>query len=160
MPLFRNALRGIRAASVESPSLPLTSQTLVEWLGGAPSASGVTVTERSSLGMPAVWRAVNLLAGTSASLPLHAYRQGDGVRVRVPATSQAAKLLDTPHPDLTPFELWEIVYAHIALWGNAYLRVLRNQLGQITELWPIHPGRVRVGRETETATKVFSETPE
>src|SRR5690349_11638924 len=131
MPLFRaarDAIREIRNAGPESPAVPLTSTTLLDWLGGAPVHAGVSVTETSSLGMPAVWRAVNLIAGTCASLPLHAYRAADDVRVPVSQGGQAARLLATPHPDLTSFELWETVYAHLLLWGNAYLRVLRDQL--------------------------------
>lgn len=158
MPIIRAAadtVRQVRNASVESPALPLTSTTLVDWMSGPASASGVHVTETSALGMTAVWRAVNLIAGTAASLPLHAYRQDGAVRLPVGPTSQAARLLDRPHPDLTPFELWEIAYGHLLLWGNAYLRVLRDGLGRIRELWPIHPGRVRAGRESETGTKVY-----
>ncbi|MEU4590051.1 phage portal protein [Micromonospora aurantiaca (nom. illeg.)] len=151
----RAAFRDVRALSIESPELPLTSTTLVEMLGGAAPAAGVRVTEQGSLGMPAVWRAVNLIAGTAASLPFHVYRSADDVRVPVAAGEPAAKLLADPHPDMTPFELWEQVYCHIALWGNAYLRVLRNRLGQIVELWPIHPSRVRAGRESEAGTKVY-----
>ncbi|MFG3702390.1 phage portal protein [Micromonospora sp. NPDC047620] len=155
MTLFNSARAAIRNASVESPAVPLTSTTLLELFGGPKVAAGVAVNEQGSLGMPAVWRAVNLIAGTSASLPLHAYRYEDDIRVRVGPGSQAARLLVNPHPDMTPFELWEQVFAHLLLWGNAYLRVLRNRLGEIAELWPIHPSRVRAGRESETGTKVY-----
>lgn len=159
MPVFRAALdafRSPRNATIESPAVPLTSATLLDWIGPGKSASGIAVTETSALGMSAVYQAVNLIAGTSASLPLHAYRAtGDEVRERVPRTTQAAVLLANPHPDMTSYELWETVYAHLALWGNAYLRILRNQNGQIVELWPIHPSRVKAGRESENGTKVY-----
>lgn len=150
----RATVRDIRN-NIENPTYPLTSATLVDWLGGPRVHAGVTVSETTSLGMPAVWRAVNLIASTAASLPLHAYRTADDMRVKAGTGSQAVRLLNQPHPDLTPFELWEQVYAHIALWGNAYLRILRNPLGQIQELWPIHPGRVRAGRESETGQKIY-----
>jgi HK97 family phage portal protein len=111
------------------------------------------VSEKSALGMPAVWRAVNLIAGSCASLPLQAYRtSGDET---TPLTSgQAADLLASPHPDLTSFELWEQVYSHLLLWGNSYLRVLRNPLGQVAELWPLHPSRVVPGRASD-GSKVY-----
>lgn len=150
----QTALRDIRNAGPETPQYPLTAATLVDWLAGPKVAAGVHVNENTSLGMPAVWRAVNLIAGTAASLPLHAYRTQDDIRLPA-GNGQAARLLQQPHPDLTPFELWEVIYAHLLLWGNAYLRILRNQAGQIVELWPIHPGRVRAGRESETGTKVY-----
>lgn len=134
--------------SVENPATPLTSSAILDWIGGKPNASGVTVNEKTALGMPAVWRAVNLIAGTAASLPLHAYRTNDDVRLPVGDGAQAARLLANPHPDLTKFEMWELVYSHMLLWGNAYLLVLRNQGREIRELWPIHPSRVRVGRDS------------
>lgn len=135
--------------SIESPATPLTSTTLLDWMnGGTPNASGVTVNEKTALGMPAVWRAVNLIAGTAASLPLHAYREADDVRLPLGDGAQAARLLANPHPDMTKYELWELVYSHMLLWGNAYLLVLKNPNRQVTELWPIHPSRVRAGRDS------------
>lgn len=137
-------------ASIEDPATPLTASTLVDWIGGGgKNASGKTVTPSNSLGMPAVWRAVNLIAGTVASLPLHPYRRGEDGAPDVVTSGQAAALLSKPHPDLTPFELWETVLAHQLLWGNAYLWIGRNQLGQITELWPLHPARVKAGRTSD-----------
>jgi HK97 family phage portal protein len=147
-----------RAATLESPLVPMTGSNIVDlFMGGDHRTSaGVAVTEIKSLGIPAVWRAVQLIASTSASLPLHPYRATDfGGRALVP-TGQAARLLDDPHPDLTPFELWELAFCHVALWGNAYLRILRNDLGQIRELWPIHPSRVKAGRSSETGVKLYS----
>ena len=47
---------------------------------------------------------------------------------------------------MTPFDLWEIVGAHLLLWGNAYLLLRGTPQDPIAELWPIHPGRVKVGR--------------
>jgi HK97 family phage portal protein len=147
-----------QAATLESPLVPMTGANIVDlFMGGDHrSSAGVSVTEIKALGIPAVWRAVQLIASTTASLPFHPYRATDtGGRVLV-RTGQAASLLDKPHPDMTPFELWEQTLCHVALWGNAYLRILRNQLNQIRELWLIHPSRVRVGRSSETGAKLYS----
>lgn len=147
-------IQRFRNSTIESPQVPLTSTTLLDFLGGSKPAAGVRVTETSALGMPAVWRAVTLIAGTSASLPLHAYRKVDDVRLPL-SGGQGAELLAAPHPDLTPFEFWELMYGHQCLWGNSYARKLRNQLGQVAELWPVHPGRVKAGRDSTDATKVY-----
>lgn len=146
--------------TIENPAVPISGTSILEYLGiGQKSTAGVSVTETSSMGMPAVWRAVTLNAGTVASLPLHAFRRDDDTRL--PLTSgAAASLLDQPHPDMTSFELWELVYCHLQLWGNAYLRKLRNQLGQVVELWPVHPSCVRVGRDSISALKVYEVTDE
>jgi HK97 family phage portal protein len=142
-------------ATLENPAVPISSGSILEFLGVRPTASGVMVNEKSSLAMPAVWRAVNLLAGTAAALPLKSYKRGD--EMLKPLTSGlAATLLDNPHPDLVPFDFWELVYGQRLLWGNAYVLKLRDALGQIKELWPIHPGRVKVGRESEHGLKVYA----
>lgn len=129
--------------SVENPAVPLTSESLTALLGGAETDAGVAVTEISSLHMPAVWRAVAVIAGLSASLPLHTYTSGTKDRVTVP-------LLEDPHPELTPFELWRLNYVHRLLWGNGYLQKVRNGGGEVLQLWPVRPDRVKVDREPPT----------
>lgn len=131
--------------SVEDPTTPLTASSLSDLLGGAPAVeAGVQVTETSALAMPAVWRAVSVVANNAAALPLHVYM--DGTKDR--ATSA---LLDDPHPELTRFELWRLAYVHRLLWGNAYLQKVRNRAGEIVQLWPIRPNRVQVDREQPSA---------
>lgn len=128
-----------RRASVENPGVPLTSTALADVLGGMPSDAGVPVSEAGALSMPSVWRAVSVISNVSAALPLHTYRSGTKER-----TDSA--LLDDPHPELTPFELWRITYVHRCLWGNGYVQKVRDRAGQITQLWPVRPERVRVER--------------
>lgn len=135
-------------ATIESPETPISSTTIMEAFGGEAVDAGVTVNEKKSLGIAAVWCAVTLISGTIASLPLHAYKAGEaGERVKLPPTSAAARLLASPHPDLTPFEVWETVLAHLLLWGNAYLWKAPYEAERgIAALHPIHPSRVKVGR--------------
>lgn len=154
MTFVGSVLQARNAVAVENPAVPLTSETLLELFGGEPTFSGKNVTEVTALGMAAVWRAVQVSSNVPAALPFHAYREVEDSRVR--ASGHAARLMDDPHPDMTPFELWQTVYVHRRLWGNAYLRKLRNRLDQIVELWPIHPGRVKVGRESEAGRKVYA----
>ena len=130
-----------RRASVESPGTPLTSASLSALLGaGTPVEAGVQVTETSAMTMPAVWRAVSLISNVSASLPLHTYTAGTKDKITV-------DLLDDPHPELTRFELWRLVYVHRLLWGNAYVQKVRNGAGAVVQLWPIRPDRVKVDKE-------------
>jgi HK97 family phage portal protein len=130
-------------ASLENPAVPLTDQSLAEWMGGPRTNAGVQVSERSALHMPAVWRSVAVIAGVSAALPLHTYKTGTKDR-----TDSA--LLADPHPELTPLELWRLAYVHRVLWGNAYLQKVRAPNGQVKELWPISPSRVQVERVRPT----------
>ena len=142
-------------ASIESPQVSISSAEVGLLFGGETVSAGVQVTEERALGLPAVFRAVNVVAGTIASLPIHAFRDSTtGARTPVASSHPAAKLLATPHPDMTQFELWETVLTHMILWGNAYLWLRRDALGRVVELWPIHPSRMRAGR-TSDLKKVY-----
>lgn len=129
-----------RRTNLENPAVPLTAAALVDALdGGQASDAGVTVTETKALNIAAVWRAVNMTAGVASALPLKTYKIGTRQRVTV-------RLLENPHPDMTSKELWETVYVHLLLWGNAYLFKVRNPAGMVTWLIPIPPACVKAGR--------------
>jgi HK97 family phage portal protein len=101
----------------------------------APNYSGVEINETSALSLSAVFRAVSLISGTVASLPMPTFRERAGVR------GQVASFLDDPGGGLasTPFEWKETVLLHLCLHGNAYLRVHRDGFGSILALEPVHP---------------------
>jgi HK97 family phage portal protein len=149
--LLRGLLGGETRSSLENPQVPLTAATLIDVFGGPQTDAGVSVSEAGSLGIPAVWRAVQVITG-AAALPLHTFKNGTRQRL-------VNRLIDNPHPDLTPFELWEWAYASVALWGNAYFRKVRNPAGVLSWLLPINPDAVKVGKvpyDPETgSTKVF-----
>jgi HK97 family phage portal protein len=126
-----------RRASIESPAVPLSSAGILEAIGIQPNTTGVSVTEKSALKFGAVWRSVNLISALGGALPLHSYRSGTYVR-------HSVRILDDPHPEMTPFEFWRLKYAHRCLWGNSYALKLRNQVGEIREMHPLVPERVRV----------------
>lgn len=139
--------------NIESPGVPLTSQTLIDMFS-SPSKSGVNVSEVSSLNNSAVYRAVNVIAGQAAGLPLKTYRQtlaedGDGERAEV-----RNFLLEQPYPDCPPFMFWETVFWDLLLWGNCYLYKTRSELGgpyDIVRLLRIPPAEVSVRRDEATA---------
>ncbi|MFE4679206.1 phage portal protein, partial [Streptomyces sp. NPDC056723] len=130
-------------ASLENPAVPLTDQSLQEWMGGPQTDAGVPVSETGSLHMPAVWRSVAVIAGVSAALPLHTYKAGTKDKADSP-------LLDAPPPASPPHELRRLPTAPRALWGNAYLQKLRAPNGNVKELWPISPSRMQVERVRPT----------
>lgn len=130
-----------RQTNPENPSTPLSPTGLAEWLGlaGPRSAAGIDVTPTSSLTMSTVYRCVSLIASQALELPLQPYRRGTYETVTSP-------LLDDPHPEYPPGELWRLMQVHRALWGNAYAQIIRDEMGQPVKLWPLMPWRVRVGR--------------
>jgi HK97 family phage portal protein len=130
----------------EAYPLRLDDGTFASWMGWSSNAAGMAVNQQSSLGLTSVYRAVALISGTIATLPLKSYRDlSDGTRARVPS------FLDNPGgPDgLTQFEWTELVLVHLLLWGNAFLAHQVGGAGQLVGLVPIHPSAVEV-KEAKT----------
>lgn len=135
------------ARAIESPSYPLTSQALVDLFTRSVS-SGVSVNEESALSVPAVRRAVSLIAGVAAGLPLKTYRDMAGRRdeLRTP-------VLDQPYPFVTPAEFWRQTYVDLLVYGNAYRFIVRNELGDtVVRLLRLPPWEVQVERDEQTPT--------
>ena len=131
---------------LNDPVVPLSSAALVDWLSGTVNDSGMRVTEKTALSMPAVWRAVSIIASTCAGLPLEGYEPGS----REP--SQGISILEEPNGDFndggifTAMEFWELEYVHQLCWGNAYARKNRDGSGAVVSVDPIPPWAVKVGR--------------
>lgn len=135
---LRRFLLGQPEPEQRSLSGPLTGADLVELL--APSAStnaGVSVSEETAPKLAAVWRAVAMLSGVTAGLPIKAFRDAEGGRLEVPST-----LLRRPHPTFTRFELIELAMVHLLLSGNFYAVKQRNGLGDVVALLPVAPRSV------------------
>ena len=119
---------------------------------GPQNLAGVPVNESTALGLSAVWRAVALISGTLASLPLRTLRESDG------RTEQIPSFLDTPGgpgPDTpTAFEWKETVLAHLVIHGNAYLAHVYNGGGALVGLVPFHPLAVAPEWEKDESGKL------
>lgn len=128
----RRTLSTFRASLIS-----ISDPRLAEIFGyGPPNLSGVDVGEATALGISAVWRAINLIAGTLAMLPMRTLRDtGDGMRQRI------SSWLDNPGGPGGPtsFEWRETVFAHLLLHGNAYLAHVYGGAGQLVALVPLHP---------------------
>lgn len=125
---------------------------LAEFLGiGHLNDSGVQLTELSSLELSAVWRSVLLVSGTIAGLPLHTYE-----RTGPESREEIESFLDTPYPDMTPFEWKELIMAHLLLWGDSCLNHVVGGAGQILGLQPLPPWSVGVKRDPNDGHKIYS----
>lgn len=135
--------------------ISVSDPVLAEFLGaGTPNYAGVVIGEGSALGLSAVWRAVSLVSGTIAQLPMRTVRDVDGTRTRV------TSFLDSPGgPDgPTKFEWTEMVLVHLLLHGNAYLAHVFNGAGALAALVPIHPLAVSVEPADVPGGKRFTAT--
>jgi HK97 family phage portal protein len=130
---------------LNDPVVPLTAASLVDWLSGTVNDSGMRVTEKTALGMPAIYRAVSLISGACAGLPLVAYNKNDRL------TQVDLPILDQPCPGLTSFEFWEYAYLSMLTHGNFYAFKNMDARGQVTSIVPIHPSALKVGRNDKAA---------
>lgn len=138
-PGARQVVRAHDIPAAESRSVSIADPAVAMLLGY--SIGSTNVSEQTALTLSAVWRAVSLIAGSIAGLPLRTLQDDpDGQRERV------SSFLDSPAgPDrMTPYEWTELVLVHQLLHGNAYLQHLYNGAGALVGLWPIHPTAVTV----------------
>ena len=134
--------------AIESPSVPLTATNISHILGtGANSSSGVAVTPQTALGYPAVWRGVNIRAGTIGRLPLHVLKNTGEGKVK-DENHPAYKLLrDQPNPEMSAKAFKMLIESHAILTGNGYAFIRRNAFGQPVDLFPLQPESVIPFRE-------------
>jgi HK97 family phage portal protein len=109
------------------------------------SSTGLRVSPDAALRLSAVYACVRILSETLASLPLVLYRQrADGGKDRVTDHWLYNLLCRRPNRYQNPFEWREMLQGHLALRGNAYNQIVTNPRGEIIELVPIHPDRIRI----------------
>ena len=111
----------------------------------ARTGSGMRVSPDSALRLAAVYACVRILAETMASLPLVVYqRRADGGKDKVTDHWLYRLIAKRPNRFQNPFEWREMLQGHLALRGNAYNQIITNPRGEIIELMPIHPDRVKI----------------
>lgn len=102
------------------------------------------VTPESAIRFSAVYACVKVISETLASVPLVVYkRRGDGGKDKAKEHPLYRLLRTKPNNMKTSgLEFREMLTAHVLLWGNGYAQILRNSMGEPTELYPMHPSRV------------------
>ena len=109
------------------------------------AGTGMRVSADSAMRLTAVYACVRILSETMASLPFVLYRtDASGGKVRVTNHWLYRLFARRPNRFQNPFEWREMMQGHLALRGNAYNRIVSNARGEITELVPIHPDRIRI----------------
>lgn len=153
----RLAAQGLYAEAKTVMSISAGSATvgdLLTWIGDAgTSHSGERVTERGSLELSPVWACVNLIAGTTGSLPCMVYRTDAGGGRQVARDHWAYRLLhDSPNAEQTAVDFWEGLAASIELKGNALAEIVRSDDGRrVVALNPVGWDGVGVSRDRNGA---------
>jgi HK97 family phage portal protein len=117
------------------------------WYGpvGAPSVSGMRVSAASAKRLATVVACVATKARGLGVLPCLIYADLPGGGKKVLRKHPLFHLLHSRPNDMqTAMEFYEMLQGHVELRGNGYAEILTSQGGQIGELIPMHPDRVKV----------------
>lgn len=131
---------------------------LYSWMTGGLASSGTAVTEKSAMGVSAVYASVGLIGGAVAALPFHLYeRTGDG---RQRYNSDLWWLFnESPTPAWTSASAWQFTLQSILLKGDGFWKVERaSRLSpKIIGFSPIHPDCILVERNDGRNLYIVSE---
>lgn len=117
--------------------------------GGSPSYTGKLVSPKSSMGIPAVYACVSVLADDFAAMPLIPYRWTDPGKSRDQARDHYLwpLLTEEANSRMSSFEFKQFMEAMRNLWGNCVAEVEINGRGQVTALWPWRADRTQIRLE-------------
>ena len=129
---IKNIFGGKRSIERPSTSLSNPGQWFTSIFGGT-TQSGSVITANSAAGVPAWYRAVNLLASTVARLPIQVFeRDTHGLTL---TDNNIARLLTVqPSSYYTPFTFFECIVTGLFNHGNAYAIILRDRSNRPVEL--------------------------
>lgn len=128
---------------VQTISLSNPPKGLEFLFGGGPTKSGVSVDEKRSLGLSAIWCAVLNLSRIKASLPLHVYRENPGGWKEKDITHPLYRMLhNKPNELQTAYNFRQLLSVHQYIWGAGIAEIEFDGAGNPRQLWPIPPWRV------------------
>ncbi|GFE98120.1 phage portal protein [Gluconobacter sp. Gdi] len=106
---------------------------------GSPSRSGVKVSERTTMALPAVMQALRILTGVFAMVPMH-YVRRDGKGIHRLEEDPLYKLMnERPNDVQSQYDFREILLGDILMTGNFYAYVSRDALMRPSVLTRLDP---------------------
>lgn len=104
------------------------------------------VSMEEALGVPAVWAAVNFIAGTIAGLPLNVYDKGSKAKKKVAATAAnpvVGVLHDAVNDDLSSFQWRFDMMVAVLTEGRFVTYIERDDRGRVINLFPLPKATVK-----------------
>jgi HK97 family phage portal protein len=144
----REAGKTEERGSLESPSQGFTPAAVIAALGVTPSASGVPVSIESALGVPAVWSAVNFMAGELAQLPLNVFKRTSNGNEKAGGPLQNI-LHDAVNDETTSFQWRKHVWEQVFTEGRSFTYIEWNGANKVANLWPMESKNVKVVRKNQ-----------
>lgn len=108
-----------------------------------------------ALQISTVWRAVEILSKTIATMPLLVYVNKNGNRVVARENNLWLLLHESPNSRMTTAEFWIAMILNLKFKGNGYARIQRNPTtGEAEAFWPMSADQVEY-RILEDGTDVY-----
>lgn len=118
--------------------------------GGVGTQSGEVVSSVTAQTVPAFFACVKVISEDVGKLPLVPYKRvGINQKELMESGSITRVLLKRPSPNSVPMIFKELITGWALAWGNGYAEIVRNSRKEPTELWPIHPSRVQIRRNSD-----------
>lgn len=108
------------------------------YLGG----NGRQVDATTALQVSAVFRCVDVIAKTMASLPLHLFRETEKGKEKAKEHPLYRLLYVLPNEHTTAYSFWHMYLVNLLLTKGAYARIVRDRRGKIVSLQNIPTNRV------------------
>lgn len=112
--------------------------------------TGKSVTEDTALTFSAFYAAVRIRSHAISTLPLILYRRVGPNKVRAINHPLYPILKNSPNNYQTTQEWLEQVSIHKDMLGNSLSVIIRNGAQRVSQLIPVHPGRVQVEVDRDT----------
>jgi HK97 family phage portal protein len=125
------------------------SVSLLNSVGGGPTASGVRMNPFTAEGIPAWFATRNVITETIGQIPLKIFRKNARGKEPDPAHPLYYILHDQFNPEMTAYEGKELLTRGVADWGNGYAEIqyASPTSTQVKALWPLAPSRMTVDRD-------------
>lgn len=150
MSLIGRAASAFLEKRITPPGTPWGDATPLSNTMIGTSAAGVRVTERSAMGIAAVWACVGVLADGVATLPMRQYK-GDPLAVKVASLVDPSPIVSQPWAEWSLTDFLTAGQVSLAVRGNFFGRIVeRDRRMYATQIQPLDPDWMTVKRNSST----------
>lgn len=112
---------------------------------GRKVTSGVMVDQTTALNYSAVWAATRLIAETIATLPRVMYQRTPTGKTLAVGHPTFKMFKSEPNREQSGVNHWSQQIGFMVNWGDSFAEIVRDGLGRVREVWPIHASRLPAG---------------
>lgn len=129
------------------------------WAAYLSGQTGRTVSENAALQVAAVFRCVDLISKTMASLPLHLYIRTPNGKEKASEHPLYSMMLMMPNEYTTAYDFWQCFVTNMLLTKGGYARIKRDNSGRVQAMWNIPTANVSYhGTNSRTGERYITVT--